>query len=601
MSAFFKALLLAVATLLPTGPDLAGGLPTAQVVMPTGDPRWAMLCDVVLGQTGGPVCSREIDKATAQVRTLASAPAGVDGSGLGGMGSGQGALVALALVNADRPTVRSFATEAHPLHMDGLHDDAPVIQAAIAFYCALGHGGTIHIPSGDYAIATPITQPCSDIHLVGPGTGSVGHDVAQAVRNTDFGARFIWRGARGGTILRVGPPAQTIYPSTMQGVTDADVIGIQFDCDGGLAAVGLDVASTRGSRFEGASIACGQHGLFLHTVPIGDTNDVQQNRIWWQFNNLFTAGDGVYCGATPRASLPAGEPMGNCSDNTFELVRGFISAGYGLVFAESDHNFVEDVECINGSKEFKQPCLMFHGGTANQVDVAYGNTVHREAGGAVIAEGCAVAVNTTLGLIGVPGNTAIMTTGTCVTTRGPGRPGPTPVAIGKGVVGPSLYNRVTQLDLGDLGSAVVGIGARFTYETDAGNFFGPRGFGTDDPHYGLDAVGETRLGSIHLGGGANGTFIYPDDANGLNIRVGSDSHYGYVKLNAEGRITAPGLTTGTIEAQGLSVTAAMTVPFGTPASASTPCVRGQMQVDASYLYVCVATDRWHRQATGSAW
>jgi hypothetical protein len=41
--------------------------------------------------------------------------------------------------------------------------------------------------------------------------------------------------------------------------------------------------------------------------------------------------------------------------------------------------------------------------------------------------------------------------------------------------------------------------------------------------------------------------------------------------------------------------------FGAPASASAPCVQGSSMFDGTYVYLCVATNSWHRMANGAAW
>ncbi|MCG4256951.1 hypothetical protein [Acetobacter senegalensis] len=45
----------------------------------------------------------------------------------------------------------------------------------------------------------------------------------------------------------------------------------------------------------------------------------------------------------------------------------------------------------------------------------------------------------------------------------------------------------------------------------------------------------------------------------------------------------------------------MAVPFGTPASSTAPCAQGQMEMDADYIYSCVAANSWHRASNGASW
>jgi hypothetical protein len=39
--------------------------------------------------------------------------------------------------------------------------------------------------------------------------------------------------------------------------------------------------------------------------------------------------------------------------------------------------------------------------------------------------------------------------------------------------------------------------------------------------------------------------------------------------------------------------------FGTPSTSTNACVKGQIEVDASYIYICYDTNKWHRAAAGS--
>jgi hypothetical protein len=50
-----------------------------------------------------------------------------------------------------------------------------------------------------------------------------------------------------------------------------------------------------------------------------------------------------------------------------------------------------------------------------------------------------------------------------------------------------------------------------------------------------------------------------------------------------------------------TVWAGSVVILGTPASATADCSTGQVQVDSTYIYTCVATNSWHRVSNGAAW
>lgn len=43
------------------------------------------------------------------------------------------------------------------------------------------------------------------------------------------------------------------------------------------------------------------------------------------------------------------------------------------------------------------------------------------------------------------------------------------------------------------------------------------------------------------------------------------------------------------------------IPFGTPASSTAACTQGQIEMDATYTYSCVASNTWHRVSNGATW
>ncbi|MCG4254247.1 hypothetical protein K6W37_10150 [Acetobacter senegalensis] len=45
----------------------------------------------------------------------------------------------------------------------------------------------------------------------------------------------------------------------------------------------------------------------------------------------------------------------------------------------------------------------------------------------------------------------------------------------------------------------------------------------------------------------------------------------------------------------------MHIPYGTPASSTDTCTQGQIEMDADYIYSCVATNSWHRISNGASW
>lgn len=60
-------------------------------------------------------------------------------------------------------------------------------------------------------------------------------------------------------------------------------------------------------------------------------------------------------------------------------------------------------------------------------------------------------------------------------------------------------------------------------------------------------------------------------------------------------------STGTVTLLNAAVAGTLVVPFGTPASASAPCTQGQIMIDATYSYACVAPSTWRRTSVGAAW
>lgn len=58
---------------------------------------------------------------------------------------------------------------------------------------------------------------------------------------------------------------------------------------------------------------------------------------------------------------------------------------------------------------------------------------------------------------------------------------------------------------------------------------------------------------------------------------------------------------GEVQAPNLVASTRLVVPFGTVASSTAPCAVGQIQIDASFIYTCVATNSWRRLSSGAAW
>ncbi|NHO32121.1 hypothetical protein [Acetobacter fallax] len=98
------------------------------------------------------------------------------------------------------------------------------------------------------------------------------------------------------------------------------------------------------------------------------------------------------------------------------------------------------------------------------------------------------------------------------------------------------------------------------------------------------------------------------DGDGNNP-LSAGSGQGGIKWNQDGDAGSVSLCGGefakncglTVSGTGTVKTTALVVPFGTPSSSSTPCERGQIEVDDRYTYTCVARNKWHRASNGSSW
>ena len=518
---------LAVAALAIAHPAVAAQYSAPRIRVPTSNTNVDQLCDVPFGSVT-PVCSHQVNKTTGAVTVLPSALTGVDSSATTAQPTGTTTPASLAALHGDHPNVRFFGAANPSGHWngDGLNDDAPALQAAIAYYCTLPRGGRIDYPAGDSLWLETVVQPCSQVQIIGRGAGTVGHDVGTLRRSAS--THIVWGGAAGATMLSVRPNAATLtsagyvymtatttggtttYAPTnsTQRLANVDVEGFQFDCNQ-IAGTGLDVRSARGSRFHNTGLSCSTSVMTMDTVPLDESNDIQQNWVWLEFNQIFGGtGYGLYCGGrTPpvlvysdNSKQPHG---GNCSNNIFEHVYGYVANGDGVHFAYSDHNKGFDFGFINGGGSHRG--IVFEGSTANTNDVAYANHVELEAGAAVVAQGTDTS----------------------------------------GIVGPALYNSIGQLDPADGGVFTTGAGTKSIYETDAGNFFGLRGFGTDTPAYALDSASESRVASLHLGNSSSDAFLYNDGANGFDLRVGPAGTYRYLTLSAAGALAVPSLALGT--------------------------------------------------------
>lgn len=106
----------------------------------------------------------------------------------------------------------------------------------------------------------------------------------------------------------------------------------------------------------------------------------------------------------------------------------------------------------------------------------------------------------------------------------------------------------------------------------------------------------------------NTAMVARNAANNANINLISTSAGNNVTL---GNQIVVNPTTGAVSwtgSLGLTGNAAVTtlnnlipLSFTTPATAASACTTGQTAIDASFIYVCIGTNSWHRLANGAAW
>ncbi|MCV2877622.1 hypothetical protein OE699_02050 [Sedimentimonas flavescens] len=103
----------------------------------------------------------------------------------------------------------------------------------------------------------------------------------------------------------------------------------------------------------------------------------------------------------------------------------------------------------------------------------------------------------------------------------------------------------------------------------------------------LDALLSTNSGPTRPAYAVVGTIWFDTDDNSLKLYDGTNDLVIGVR-DSTGKLTAPSLA-----ASGDTLIIATAK---TPASAADTGVTGQIAWDASYLYICVATNTWHRVA-----
>ena len=107
-----------------------------------------------------------------------------------------------------------------------------------------------------------------------------------------------------------------------------------------------------------------------------------------------------------------------------------------------------------------------------------------------------------------------------------------------------------------------------------------------------------RVGYSHVEFQNNGTATWKIGQDGVTRLQFFNGGVEKASMATDGTITAPGFT-GDLTGNASTATALSTAASGTPASASATCTTGAVKFDASYIYVCHATNTWKRAAVAT--
>jgi hypothetical protein len=127
----------------------------------------------------------------------------------------------------------------------------------------------------------------------------------------------------------------------------------------------------------------------------------------------------------------------------------------------------------------------------------------------------------------------------------------------------------------------------------------------------------TNVWTLESGGGSGGGGGLPAQTGsaGYLTTNGSSPSWGNITTGGSGALdcsTIPGqcdIVTALVPlkatanaftgANDFSASPFLAIPTGTPSSSSAACTKGSVQYDASFLYICVATNSWRRVALAS--
>jgi hypothetical protein len=197
--------------------------------------------------------------------------------------------------------LQTYPVLAYGAYFDGVHDDAPGINAAIAAANAAG-GGTVLLPAGRGLLGSTLQQQWNNIHIVGAGVANISHNTQPSY---DIGTVLSWIGAIGGTMAVIAPPQDLIDGRS---ISNADVRGVVFDC-AAAAGFGIIVASVNYSKFDVGyyqPLVCGLKVttvlLQAQTSATAATYEVNDS----QHNSFRITGFAVFYGSTTLTAAAAG-------------------------------------------------------------------------------------------------------------------------------------------------------------------------------------------------------------------------------------------------------------------------------------------------------
>jgi hypothetical protein len=207
---------------------------------------------------------------------------------------------------ADTIDVKDFGARG-----DGVTNDAPAIQAAIAAAEEQTKGASVYFPGGIYKVATTLRVSKGYLRLHGPSRAGGGSPAAVS------GATLSGVGGMG-EVIRVQPASGILY--------QPQIDHLQIRSDGaGADPVGISIVS--GSEVYVSQVQLGQHlseGLRLNGVAMG----------WVDHVSTSTTGVGI------RLTVSGGPAFSQCSDLYFRGLNLWQSSKAGILVDSFASNVV---------------------------------------------------------------------------------------------------------------------------------------------------------------------------------------------------------------------------------------------------------------------